>query len=169
MPWEDDEEVPLRQPTCISSRTSRICVVGAIGIEKGYEMLLACARDAVMRDLKLEFCLVGHSSDDARLLTTGRVLITGRYEEAEAVALISAQGAQLGWLPSLWPETWCYTLTKLWYAGLDVVAFDIGAPADRIRQTGRGWLCPLGLSPSALNNHLLRLCQPMEQVSRQTV
>ena len=43
--------------------------------------MLACARDAAMRNLKLEFCLVGHSMDDARLLATGRVHITGRYED----------------------------------------------------------------------------------------
>ena len=55
----------------------------------------------------------------------------------------------------IWPETWCYTLTQAWLAGLNVLAFDIGAPADRIRRTGRGRLCPLGLPAPAINRLLM--------------
>ena len=154
--WEDETTLPAPNPLArASDNLRRVCVVGAIGIEKGFEMLLACARDAANRNLKLEFRLVGYSCDDDRLIATGRVQITGRYEEQEAAALIRAQESQLAWLPSLWPETWCYTLTQAWQAGLNVVAFDIGAQAERIRRTGRGLLIPLGLPASALNDRLL--------------
>jgi glycosyltransferase involved in cell wall biosynthesis len=88
------------------------------------------------------------------------VRITGPYEAHEAVALIRRQQASLAWLPSIWPETWCYTLTEAWQAGLDVLAFDIGAPAERIRRTGRGWICPLGISAMALNDWLMALHSP---------
>ena len=135
----------------------RICVVGAIGPEKGYDLLLSCARDAAARDLALEFVLVGHSMDDQRLLQTGRVFVTGRYDEAAAVALIEAQDAHIAWLPSIWPETWCFALTLAWQAKLPVVAFDIGAQAERIRSQGQGWVLPLGLPPATINNTLLSL------------
>ena len=154
--WENDETLPPASPAPLAADgIRRVCVVGAIGIEKGYDILLACARDAANRNLPLRFHLVGHSCDDARLLATGRVEITGEYPEHEAVALIQRQQAQLAWLPSLWPETWCYTLTQAWQAGLDVLAFDLGTPALRIRRTGRGWIVPLGLAPRGLNTHLL--------------
>jgi glycosyltransferase involved in cell wall biosynthesis len=157
VPWEDDSGSSSPKSAHIASDdVRRICVVGAISIEKGYEVLLACARDASRRDLKLEFHLVGESCDDARLLATERVHITGRFDEHEALQLIHAQRAQLGWLPSLWPETWCYALTRMWQAGLKTVAFDIGAQAERIRRTGRGWLYPLGLEPATLNARLLQ-------------
>jgi hypothetical protein len=58
-------------------------------------------------------------------------------------------------LPSLWPETWCYTLTQAWQAGLNVLAFNLGTPAARVRRTGRGWLVPLRMTPQALNNWML--------------
>jgi len=158
MPWEEDGRFPPQEPPRPpSDDVRRICLVGAIGIEKGYEVLLACARDVAKRKLKLAFRLVGHSCDDDRLLATGCVHISGRYGEHEAVALIRSQQAQLGWLPSIWPETWCYTLSLAWQAGLDVAAFDIGAQAERIRSTGRGWLYPLGVPPPVLNDHLLKL------------
>lgn len=156
--WEDDSVLPPLAPAPVAADgIRRVCVLGAIGIEKGYDMLLACARDAVKRKLKLRFHLVGHSYDDDRLLATGKVQITGQYEEEEVDALIRQQQAQMAWLPSLWPETWCYTLTQSWHAGLNVFAFDIGTPAERIRRTGRGWLVPLGLAPEHLNNRMLAL------------
>jgi hypothetical protein len=83
------------------------------------------------------------------------VHITGRYEEAEAVTLICAQQAGVGFLPAVWPETWSYTLSQMWQAGLDVVAFDLGAPAGRIRATRRGSLLPVGLPPAAACRALL--------------
>lgn len=158
VPWEDDSLLPPAQPSPLArDGFLRVCVVGAVGIEKGYDTLLACARDATERELNLRFHLVGYSCDDAPLLATGIVHITGSYNESEAVALIRQQQAQLAWLPSLWPETWCYTLLHTWQAGLNILAFDLGTPAERIRRTGRGWLCPLGLAPQALNNWMLKL------------
>src|SRR5260370_37245113 len=84
----------------------------------------------------------------------GRVFSTGEFRDAEARSLLAAQRAHLAWLPSIWPESWCFALSEAWRAGLDVVAFDIGAPAERIRDSGRGILLPLGLPPAALNNAL---------------
>jgi hypothetical protein len=43
----------------------------------------------------------------------------------------------------------------MWQAGLDVLAFDLGAPADRIRSTHRGRLLPLGLPPAVACRALL--------------
>ncbi len=133
----------------------RICVIGAIGVHKGFRVLLDCARDADARDLPLEFVVVGHTIDDRALLDTGRVFVTGPYATDEAVALIKAQRASLALLPSVFPETWCFALGEAWEAGLRVVAFDIGAQAERIRRTGRGTLLPLGLFPAQINDALV--------------
>jgi glycosyltransferase involved in cell wall biosynthesis len=83
------------------------------------------------------------------------VFVTGPYEEAAVVYEIRAQRTHLGFLPSVWPETWCYALGEAWQAGLDVVVFDIGATSERVRRTGRGWVLPLGLPIHAVNNALL--------------
>ena len=133
----------------------RICVLGGIGPHKGFDVLLACARDAAERSIGLEFVVVGDTTGDAELLATGRAYITGTYAPREAVDLVRAQNATLGFVPSVWPETWSLTLTELWQAGLPVAAFDLGAPAERISATGRGLLLPLGLPPAAINDALL--------------
>ncbi len=133
----------------------RVCVVGAIGVHKGYDVLLACARDASTRGLELEFVVVGTTIDDGRLLSTGHAFVTGGFRSANSVGLIVAQRASVGFVPSIWPETWCLCLGDIWRAGLEAAAFDIGAPAERIRRAGRGFLLPLGLSACAINNTLM--------------
>ena len=153
-PHEDDAAL-ADPPQLAAVRHCRVCVIGAIGIHKGYQVLLDCARDAADRDLPLEFVVVGHTIDDRRLLATGRVFVTGRYESEEAVPLIKAQNATIALLPSIFPETWCLGLAEAWRAGLQVAAFDIGAPAERIRHTGRGFLLPLGLPSPAINNAMV--------------
>jgi len=156
-PWDDDARLPVPSAPALHrlGAARRVCVVGAIGIEKGFDVLLAACRDAARRALALEFVVVGHSVDDSRLLGTGRCFVTGEYRPDELPDLIAAQQADLAWLPSIWPETWCFALTEAWRAGLFVAAFDLGAPAERIRATGRGMLLPLGLSPPAVNDALL--------------
>ena len=134
----------------------RVCVVGAISPHKGYDYLLACARDVVARGLPLRFSLVGYTFDDERLLETGVMSVTGPYEEAEAQALIRMQTADVGFLPALWPETWSYTLSHMWKAGLDVLVFDLGAPAERVGRSGRGRVLPLALPSQDFNDLVLR-------------
>jgi glycosyltransferase involved in cell wall biosynthesis len=155
VPHEDDDALDEPPPIPLVTGTVRVCLAGAIGLHKGFHVLLACARDARKRGLDLTFIVAGSTSDDQRLINTGRVFVTGPYQPDEAVDLIRAQNAALALLPSIWPETWCLGLTELWRAGLRVAAFDIGAPAERIRRTGRGFLLPLGLSPPRINDALL--------------
>jgi len=155
-------EVVPHEPQILAAPPSagqpyRVCVVGAIGMAKGYGVLLDCARDAAARHLPLEFVVAGTTIDDRALLATGRVFVTGRFTEDEATTIIRAQRARLAWLPSVWPETWCFALSEAWRSGLPAVAFEIGAQAERIRQTGRGFLLPLGLSSSRINDTLLAI------------
>ena len=138
-----DAALPAPPPLRPRSGRARIAVIGAIGAAKGYDVLAACARDAAARDLPLEFVVIGATIGDRALLATGRVFVTGPFRAREATALIRAQGADLALLPSVWPETWCFALTDAWRAGLRVAAFDLGAPAERIRRTGWGLLLPL--------------------------
>ena len=164
--WEDDRLLP---PLAREQHgfPRRVCVVGALGVEKGYEVLLACARDARARSLPLEFVVVGFTADDTRLMDAGPVFVTGEYADADAAALIQAQRTHLVFIPSVWPETWCFALSRAWEAGLEAAAFDLGAQSERIRATGRGWLLPLGLQARSVNDALLSLQKsPMRTASR---
>ncbi len=154
-PWDDVVPGLQSRPGRFPGERWRVCLIGAIGMHKGYQVLLDCARNAAARRLPLEFVVVGYTEDDYTLFATGRVFITGRYAEDEAVALVQAQRAQIALFPSVCPETWCYALSVAWRAGLDVVGFDIGAVAERIRRAGQGRLLPSSLDAGAINDALL--------------
>ena len=141
--WEPPISVTPRDKAAGQQGPVRVCVIGAISYEKGYTSLLQCARMVATANMPLEFVVVGHTCDDISLLNTGAVRITGKYTQSEVVALIRAQQADFAWLPSVWPETWCYVLTEAWKAGLLAVVHDIGAQAERVRTTGRGLIGPI--------------------------
>ncbi len=154
VPWEDDSrQVSLASPARNGPRT--IAVIGGIGPSKGFHVLLGCARDAVARSLDLQFVVAGTTANDEELLATGKIFVTGPYAEGEARALINSCRADLAFLPSIWPETWCFALSEAWLAGLYAVTFDLGAQAERIKATGRGITLPLGLPVHRINDILL--------------
>ncbi len=156
---------PHALPAAVTPRPSRdpdralvrVALIGAIGEHKGYRVLLDCARDAKARALPMEFVVIGYTENDAPLLETGKVFITGRYSEGEAPHLLERERPDIAWMPSVWPETWCYTLDFALDAGLPVAAFDLGAIAERLRASDHSDLLPLKLEPWQINDRLLQL------------
>jgi GT2 family glycosyltransferase/glycosyltransferase involved in cell wall biosynthesis len=153
-PWETVRPPPRRAAAGVGH--VRVALIGAIGTSKGYAILLACARDAAARNLPLEFVVIGYTRDDRAVLDTGRVFVTGPYEEHAAAALLRREECDIAFFPSQTPETWCYTLTYALAENLPIVAMDVGAVAERLRDAGAGLLLPLETTPAAANAALLR-------------
>ncbi len=135
----------------------RIALIGAIAEHKGYRVLLDCARDAKRRALPLEFVVIGFSEDDAALRRTGHVFVTGRYGEGEAPHLLRREQPDVIFMASVWPETWCYTLDDALEQGVPVLAFDLGAVAERLRALGLGHLLPVDATAERINDEILTL------------
>jgi glycosyltransferase involved in cell wall biosynthesis len=150
-------EEPFKiQPLAPESDAHNIAVLGAIGDHKGYEILLACARSAAKEGLPLQFVVIGYTRDDSTLRRLGNVTVTGPYKHEELPELISKHRCRVAAFLSPWPETHCYALTEAWRNGLYPVAFDLGAQAERIRQTGYGELLPsYSHNPKQINRALL--------------
>ena len=171
-PWQAE---PILASPAIAHSGARltIAIVGAIGWQKGFPVILACAEDARARKLNLSFTIIGYTIDDDALEATGHVSITGPFEAEEASTLIRAQNAAMAFIPSTWPETWCFALTDSWRAGLRTCVFDIGTQAQRVRETGLGWVIPLGLPAPRVNDSLLAMAsawpKPLPLVARGTI
>jgi GT2 family glycosyltransferase/glycosyltransferase involved in cell wall biosynthesis len=157
-PWEPAVVTRPRYRATSDGRT-RVAVIGAIGLHKGYRVLLECARDAAARALPLDFIVVGHTHDDIPLLEIGNVFITGPYADDEIDELLDRERCRLAWFASVAPETWCYALTHAFAAGLHVVAFDLGAIGERARQRADATLLPLGVPAWRINQALMK-CAP---------
>ena len=155
---EEPIDVPVTRVAPVAGIVT-IAVVGAIGAHKGSRVLLSLARDAKARDLPIRFHLVGYS-DVAEALKGAGVEETGRYhDDSEAAGLVAALGPTAILLPSIWPETFCYTLSLAFRLRVPPVVFDLGAQAERVKRAGFGFVLPPALvdDPSGLNERLLSL------------
>jgi O-antigen biosynthesis protein len=145
-------------------RPLHVAALGAIGPHKGSRVLHALAIDAIARRLPIVFTVIGYSDIPTELEKVG-VLQTGPYEDdSVAIEMLAEIQPHIVFYPSIWPETYCFTLSVALAAAVPAVVFDIGAPAERLRSLGAGQIIdyPLAKDPSALNDALLAL--PLEEL-----
>jgi len=154
-----------RAPAMRRPGPPRIATIGAIGPIKGFDVLLAMAaelqrRASVPEGAVAELTVIGYTRSDAAARAAG-IAVTGPYENGRIMAEIEAADPDLILIPSIWPETYCYTLSHALASGRPVAGFDIGAIGTRVRDaTALGapaTLLPLAMArdPAALLDALL--------------
>ena len=67
-----------------------------------------------------------------------RLHLHGRYVRADVVELLAGAAIDVTLLLSPWAETFSYTLSESWAAGVPAIVADLGAPAARVRTSGGG-------------------------------
>jgi GT2 family glycosyltransferase len=144
-------------PRAVGSPPGRVRVglIGALSMIKGFEIVKSCALHAFKNSLPLDFVVIGHTCNDAALLELPNVSITGRYEEEAVWDLLRESELDLALFPTVWPETFSYTLSLAFACRIFPVAFDLGAIAERIRRAGFGRLLPHTADPDEINAALL--------------
>lgn|GEM_PF-796042 len=133
----------------------RVAVIGSIGPHKGFAQLLACAKAALRDGLKLTFVVIGEVCDPRALANLPNVELSGAYRHEDLPALLEVARCHLALFLSVWPETFCYALSEALQAGLYPLAYDLGAPAERIRRLGWGEVMALEARPEEINRRLL--------------
>lgn len=120
----------------------RVSVLGAIGIEKGSRILDDLVKKIADKKLPIKITVIGYTDKCDKPCTSkdGMFEITGRYDNREVSALLAKHKTNIVLIPSIWPETYSYTVSEAIYSGYKVMAFDIGAPSERIRKMEMGWL-----------------------------
>ena len=132
------EKWPDRTTRTRDGDSSTIVLLGGIGPHKGADKLLELAQLAALTHPHLHFAVIGHTSNDEELLRLPNVSITGPYKGAELDDLLEEKNARVALFLHVWPETYSYTFSEAIGAGLLPVVPDIGAPAERVRETGWG-------------------------------
>nr|WP_246206223.1 glycosyltransferase [Propylenella binzhouense] len=140
-PHDDSDPSPFR-PRLSERRVLRVGIIGAISRIKGFDVIRQCAIHARQHRLPIQFVVVGYTMNDRQLTRYG-VQVTGMYHHDSVDEFIRKQDLDFIWLPSVWPETYSYTLSIALRTGLPIMAFDIGAIAERLRPHERGILLPL--------------------------
>lgn len=137
----------------------RVAVVGAIGAAKGADVLVGLIADVRARNLSIKYQVVGYTEYRGTCYGV-EISETGAYrDEVELVTILNRLRPDIALYPSIWPETYGYVISELIRYGVPPVVFDIGAPAERLRNLGIGVTLDPGLqnTPAQLNDMLLSL------------
>ncbi|WP_201830598.1 hypothetical protein [Microvirga zambiensis] len=147
-----------------SREKRRVAIVGGINPHKGSKLILECARYAAYHQLPIEFVVIGYIggysiSKNRADKERPNLTVTGRYADVDLQNLLHEQAPDIAWLPSVGPETFSYTLSSLIEAKLFPVVFDLGAPAQRLKDLNWGSIMPAEymLSPADAVNFLMQV------------
>jgi glycosyltransferase involved in cell wall biosynthesis len=135
-----------------------VAVLGAIGPEKGARIIDALADEIRRRALPLRIVVVGFTDRARRWQSDDRVLtIHGSYGPDELEALFERYRIDLVAFPTIWPETFSYTLSEAWRAGRPALVPPGGALAERVRATGAGWVMRGWPDAAAIADELVQI------------
>jgi GT2 family glycosyltransferase/glycosyltransferase involved in cell wall biosynthesis len=160
---------PIPARRAAGSSPISVAVIGAIGPHKGFDILKACAEDALRRSLPLRFVVVGYTCDDRQLEPLSNVVITGKYVREDLAGLLAQNDCGLAAFFSVCPETYSYTLSEALAHGLYPVVFDLGAQAERLRTLGYGSILPFPTEPDIINDALVACAADGQSCDSRTV
>lgn len=146
---------PLPPPA--PAPVARVAIVGGINVAKGSAILEGMLRLVERHRLPVSFELFGNID---RPLDFPHFRNNGPYEPAQLPRLLAERGCHAIFLPSIWPETYCYILDEVVGLGLPVGVFGIGAPAERLRHWPNGFVVAPITAEAALSALLRVLGAP---------
>lgn len=122
-----------------------IGVMGYISAQKGAHIVVGLAERIETAHPDVRVVVLGNLDIPCR---AARLTMTGPYRREDLPDLIDAHGINMFLFPSIWPETFSYVVAEMTALELPVVAFDLGAPAERLRSYRLARLCgEVGVEP----------------------
>jgi glycosyltransferase involved in cell wall biosynthesis len=151
--------VPARRPRFDPAAPLVVGVIGEISPQKGAQVIEQMVDRIEAQSLDVRVVVLGllHSARKSPRLT-----VTGPYRRDDLVDLVEKHGINMLFFASIWPETFSYVVGEMMALGLPIVAFDMGAPAERLRSYPLARLCADANGAAALD-HLAALHNELSQ------
>ncbi|MBQ6219321.1 MAG: glycosyltransferase [Methanosphaera sp.] len=125
----------IKLPEFSEDEKIRILFPGHINYNKGGELIKQIKE--VDTEDRLEFHYMGNIREDFQLEEVGTY--HGYYKRSEYCKEVHSINPHFIGLLSIWPETYCHTLTESWSCGIPVITLDIGALGERVKRHGGGF------------------------------
>jgi GT2 family glycosyltransferase/glycosyltransferase involved in cell wall biosynthesis len=133
----------------------RVLLPGGLSAIKGLAVVEACARDAKARALPLHFRVLGHLERPIPQWPEAPVTITGSFPDGTLDELVAQERGDVVFFPAQVPESYSYTLSAAMRSGLPIVATDLGALPERLRDYPSATLVAADAPAAVLNDALL--------------
>lgn len=144
---------PLAVPRLVKKQHTKVPVLGVlgcIGYNKGADVLKSVAKVSKGR---FRIVVIGKLDPAFR---HRNIEVHGSYEQSQISDLAELYGVSCWFVPSIWPETYCFAAHECLATGLPVLSFDIGAHAEAIATHRNGMVLPITMGPEEIADALLR-------------
>ncbi len=122
-------------------KPARVICPGHLDRVKGAALIAELQALNAAAGAPFEFHFLGRPAPDLHPEHAGGIC-HGEYRRDELPALIGSIRPSFALLASICAETWSFTLSECWAAGVPVFATDLGALRERIAAHGGGWCFP---------------------------
>jgi len=119
-------------------KTTESFNIGLLGIlcqHKGSNVIKDLLKKIKVNNLNIKVVLIGTCTED---IEDENLIITGAYTYDELPILSLKYDIDMFLISSIWPETFSYTAEEAMKMGYEVACFDLGAPAERIKNYEKG-------------------------------
>lgn len=122
---------------CKTTDTLNIGLLGVLAAHKGSGFIKELLQEIENKGSNVKIILIGRT-DGGNFGRYRNFEETGEYELSELPKLIYEHDIDLFLISSVWPETFSYTAEEIIKMGMPIAAFDLGAPAERVRRYEKG-------------------------------
>ena len=112
-----------------------IGILGAINYAKGASVVADLVKLIDKENLNIQVVVIGEISHSIK---SDKFFVTGRYDKKDLPKIIQKHSINIFLIPSIWPETFSYTTQEIISMDLPLMVFDLGAPAERVREYEKG-------------------------------
>lgn len=109
----------------------RIGILGGINEAKGASVVKNLVDYIDKHGLNAKVILIGQISVP---ISSDAFRATGRYTKDELPRIVADERITQFLIPSVWPETFSYTTDEIMQMGYPLIVFDLGAPAERVKE-----------------------------------
>ena len=145
-----------------------IAFIGALTKEKGsdiiFELLDQIRREELPINIKVIGITLGKFDYVKHFLSEDNKLeVTGLYNNDEISTLLSKHKISLVIIPALWPETYSWIASEAMWSGYPLITYNLGAPADRVKNLDGGWIAE-DMNSKSLLQLLKQLLKSREEI-----
>lgn len=133
-----------------------LCPANYLNIMKGAEFIKDLKKEDV--DNRLEFHFLGNCRDNVETVGISHgIFERDNFHEKVREIMPSFIG-----IFSIWPETFCHTLTESWSCEIPVIGSNVGVVKDRILKNDGGWIIDIN-NPKDAYNKILDIANNQEE------
>ena len=117
----------------------KLLAPGNITDTKGGLLIKQLAQDETLSS-SVEIHILGNIQNQLNIGKNPSIICHGGYDRNDFPKIVETLSPDIGLVLSIWPETYCHTLTELWMCQVPVIGTSLGAVGDRLRKCGGGWV-----------------------------